>query len=100
VFWVNRKRIAAIALKERLPTISDMQILARSGCLMAYGSDSAYNWERGAYFVDRLLKGANAAELPVEQLSKLTFVVNLKTAKILGIKIPQSILVRADEVIQ
>jgi putative tryptophan/tyrosine transport system substrate-binding protein len=100
VFWVNRTRIAAIALKERLPTISDMQLLARSGCLMAYGSDGAYNWERGAYFVDRLLKGANAAELPVELLSKLTLVVNLKTANSLGIKIPQSILVRADEVIR
>lgn len=100
VFWVNRTRIAAIALEAGLPTISDMQILAHSGCLLAYGSDAIYNWERGAYFVDRLLKGADAAELPVEQLSKLTLVVNLKTAKSLGIKIPQSILVRADEVIQ
>ena len=100
VFWVNRKRIAAIALEAGLPTISDMQILAHSGCLLAYGSDSAYNWERGAYFVDRLLKGADAAELPVEQLSRLTLVVNLKTAKALGITIPQSILVRADEVIK
>ena len=100
VFWVNRKRIAAIALEAGLPTISDMQILAHSGCLLAYGSDSAYNWERGAYFVDRLLKGADAAELPVEQLSRLTLVVNLKTAKALGITIPQSILVRADEVIR
>ena len=59
VFWVNRKRIAAIALEAGLPTISDMQILARSGCLLAYGSDGTYNWERGAYFVDRLLKGAD-----------------------------------------
>ena len=100
VFWVNRKRIAEIALEAGLPTISDMQILAYSGCLLAYGSDSAYHWERGAYFVDRLLKGADAAELPVEQLSRLTLVVNLKTAKALGITIPQSILVRADEVIQ
>ena len=100
VFWVNRTRIAAIALQAGLPTISDMQILAHSGCLLAYGSDGAYNWERGAYFVDRLLKGANAAELPVEQLSRLSLVVNLKTAKALGIKIPQSILLRADEVIR
>ena len=100
VFWVNRSRIAALALKAGLPTISDIQLLAHSGCLIAYGSDGAYNWERGAYFVDRLLKGANAAELPVEVLSKLSLVVNLKTANSLGIKIPQSILVRADEVIQ
>jgi putative ABC transport system substrate-binding protein len=59
-----------------------------------------YNWERAAYFVDRLLKGANAAELPVEQLSKLTLVVNLRTAKTLGINIPETILLRADEVIR
>ena len=100
VFWINRARIAAIALKTGLPTISDIQLLAHSGCLLAYGSDSMYNWERGAYFVDRLLKGADAAELPVERLSKLTLVVNLKTAKTLGITIPQSILLRADEVIR
>jgi len=100
VFWVNRTRIPTIALEAGLPTISDMQILAYSGCLLAYGSDGTYNWERGAYFVDRLLKGAAAAELPVERLSRLTLVVNLKTAKALGITIPQSILVRADEVIK
>jgi ABC-type uncharacterized transport system substrate-binding protein len=100
VFWTNRARVAASALKAGLPTISDMQILAHDGCLLAYGSDGYYNWERGAYFVDRLIKGANAAELPVEQLSKLTLVVNLTTAKALGITIPESILLRADEVIR
>lgn len=100
VFWVHRNQIAAMAIEAGLPTISDMQIMGHSGCLLAYGSDGAFNWERGAYFVDRLLKGAKAAELPVERLSKLTLVVNLKTAKSLGLKIPQSILVRADEVIE
>ncbi len=100
VFWVNRSRIAAIAIEAGMPTISDMQILARSGCLLSYGSDGAYNWERGAYYVDRLLKGANAAELPVERLSELTLVVNLNTAKALGITIPRLILLRADEVIR
>jgi putative ABC transport system substrate-binding protein len=100
VFWINRKRIALLAIEQKLPTISDMQILGQSGCLLAYGSDSLFNWERGAYFVDRLLKGADAAELPVERLSRLTLVVNLKTAKTLGITIPDSILLRADEVIR
>jgi putative ABC transport system substrate-binding protein len=100
VFWVNRSRIAAIAIEAGMPTISDMQLLAHSGCLLAYGSDGAHNWERGAYFVDRLLKGADAAELPVERLSKLTLVVNLKTAKALGITIPRLILLRADEIIR
>ena len=100
VFWVNRTRIAAIAIEAGMPTITDMQLLAHSGCLLAYGSDGAHNWERGAYFIDRLLKGADAAELPVERLSKLTLVVNLNTAKALGITIPQLILLRADEVIR
>jgi putative ABC transport system substrate-binding protein len=100
VFWVNRTRIAAIAIEAGMPTITDMQLLAQSGCLLSYGSDGAYNWERGAYYVDRLLKGADAATLPVERLSELTLVVNLKTAKALGITIPQLILLRADEVIR
>ena len=100
VFWLNRTRIAATAIETGMPTISDVQILGQTGCLLAYGSDNAYNWERAGYYVDRLLKGANAAELPVEQISKLTLVVNLKTAKALGITIPESILLRADEVIR
>jgi putative ABC transport system substrate-binding protein len=85
VYWVNRSRIAAIAIETRLPTISDMQVLTHSGCLLSYGADGAYNWERGAYYVDRLLKGADAAETPVERLSELTLVLNLKTARALGI---------------
>ena len=100
VFWVNRSRIAAIAVETGLPTISDVQLLTRSGCLLSYGSDGEYNWERGAYFIDRLLKGADPAVLPVERLSKLSLTVNLSTAKALGITIPQSILIRADEVIR
>ena len=100
VFWINRTQVAAIALDKGLPTMSDNQILGQTGCLLAYGSDAYYNWERAAYFVDRLLKGSDAAELPVEQISKLTLVVNLKTAKTLGITIPESILLRADEVIR
>jgi len=67
---------------------------------MSYGPDSAESYKRAAYYVDRLLKGAKPSDLPVEQLSRLKLVVNLKTAKALGIKIPESILVRADEVIR
>ena len=66
---------------------------------MSYGASSAANYRRAAYFVDRILKGTNPAELPVEQSSAFELVVNLRTAKSLGIAIPQSILVRADEVI-
>ena len=100
VFWVNRKEIAAIAIEMRMPTISDMQVMTHAGCLLSYGSDGAYNWERGAYYVDRLLKGADPATLPVERLSELKLVLNLKTAETLGITIPKAILVRADEVIR
>jgi putative ABC transport system substrate-binding protein len=67
---------------------------------MSYGPDSAESYKRAASYVDRLLKGAKPSDLPVEQLSRLKLVVNLKTAKALGIKIPESILVRADEVIR
>jgi len=70
-----------------------------AGGLISYGASSAANYRRAAYFVDRILKGAKPAELPVEQPSAFELVVNLRTAKSLGITIPQSILVRADEVI-
>ncbi len=100
VFWVHRDNIAAIAIEQQMPTITDMQFLTHRSCLLAYGSDPENNWARGDYFVDRLLKGADAATLPVEQLSRLSLAVNLKTAKALGITIPQSMLLRADEVIR
>jgi putative tryptophan/tyrosine transport system substrate-binding protein len=100
LFYVNRMRIAASALDASLPTISDLDSVAEAGCMLSYGSDTYFPFERSAYFVDRLLKGAKAADLPVEQISKLKLAVNLKTAKVLGITIPQSILVRADEVIR
>ena len=67
---------------------------------MSYGADLSAAWRRTAYYVDRLLQGASPGELPVEQTSKLKLVVNLKTAKTLGITIPESILLRADEVIR
>jgi putative ABC transport system substrate-binding protein len=100
VFYVHRVRVAALALEAGLPSVTDLDVGAEAGCLLSYGSDSYFSFERAAYFVDRLLKGAKAADLPVEQISKLKLVVNLKTAKALGITIPQSILLRADEVIR
>ena len=100
VFWVNRRRIATLAIENNMPTMCDNPILARSGCLLAYGADNDYNWARGAYFVERLLNGANAAVLPVERLSRLNLAVNLETARVLDVPIPQSILLRANEVIR
>jgi putative ABC transport system substrate-binding protein len=100
VFWVSRHQVGALYREAGLPAITAMTHLAEAGVLLSYGSDNVYNWVRAASFVDRLLKGARAAELPVEQASRIKLVVNLKTAKSLGIIIPQSILLRADEVIQ
>jgi ABC-type uncharacterized transport system substrate-binding protein len=100
MFYLQRVRVAALGIETGLPTITEHHIAAEAGCLLSYGADRPYNWERVASFVDRLLTGANAAELPVEQISKLRFVVNLRTARALGLTIPESILLRADELVQ
>ena len=100
VFYVHRDKVASLALDSRLATVTDVDAEAQAGCLISYGSGAYDSFVRSAYFVDRLLKGAKASDLPVEQISTLRLVVNLKTAAALGITVPQSILVRADEVIQ
>ncbi|MBI1774235.1 MAG: ABC transporter substrate-binding protein [Proteobacteria bacterium] len=97
---LNRKRIVEFASANRLPTIYELAGLARDGGLMSYGANQASLGDRAADFVARILKGARPAELPLEQPTKFEFVVNLKTAKILGLVIPQSVLIRADEVIE
>lgn len=96
----NLKRIADFAEKNRLPSIYQFSYFADGGGLMAYGPDRADLYRRAATYVDRILKGANPANLPVEQPTKFELVINLKTAKALGITIPQSVLVRADRVIE
>ena len=96
----ERKRIADAALAQHLPTISTGTPNVEAGQLMSYGIDYVASYRRAAYFVDKILKGAKPAELPVEFPTKLEIGVNLKTAKALGITLPQSILVRADEVIE
>ena len=95
-----RARLAQAALAARLPTIFQDPDNVEAGGLISYGSDVAGTWGRAAYFVDRVLKGAKPQDLPVEQVSKFKLVVNLKTAKALGLTIPESILLRADEVIR
>ena len=99
-FWVHKVRIAKLALQSKLPTISEYFQFVEDGGLLSYGSLMPDNWMRAAYYVDRILKGAKVADLPVEQASTFKLAVNLKTAKALGITIPQSILLRADKVIQ
>ena len=96
----NRKRIAAFALKSRLPSVSSSGEFVDAGGLMSYGADLADSYRRVAYFVDRILKGAKPADLPVEQPTKFELVINLKTAKQIGLTIPQSLLYRADKVIK
>jgi putative tryptophan/tyrosine transport system substrate-binding protein len=100
VVWVHRAQIAAFAIEQRLPTISGFSTLTRDGLLISYGYTPAANWRRAAAFVDRIFKGANPAELPVEQLQRFDLVVNLKAARELGLTIPSAILLRADEVIE
>ena len=100
VFWVSRREVGALYREAGFPAITAMTHVAEAGVLLSYGSDNAYNWVRAASFVDRILRGARAADLPIEQASRIRLVANLKTAKALGITIPQSILLRADEVIR
>ena len=100
MWYVHRTRVAALAIDARLPTVSIINQAVEAGALISYGQDLSEVWARTAYYVDRLLKGAKPSDLPVEQVSKLKLAVNLKTAKALGITIPQSILLRADEVIR
>jgi putative ABC transport system substrate-binding protein len=96
----NEKRIAAFALKSRLPSVFTTRIAVDAGGLMYYGADLADSYRRVAYYVDRILKGAKPADLPVQQPTKFELVINLKTAKQIGVTIPQSLLYRADKVIK
>ncbi|MSQ72505.1 MAG: ABC transporter substrate-binding protein [Betaproteobacteria bacterium] len=96
----HRKRIVELALQHRLPTISEVRDFADAGGLMSYGASLPDMFRRAAFLVDRIFKGARPADLPVEQPTTFEMVINLKTAKALGITIPQTVLLRADEVIQ
>ena len=95
-----RKRIADLAIKNRLPSMSEGSQYVEAGGLMSYSANDAESVRRAAYYVDRILKGTKPADLPVEQPMKFELVINLKTAKQIGVKIPQSVLYRADKVIK
>ncbi|HWU40106.1 MAG TPA: ABC transporter substrate-binding protein, partial [Candidatus Acidoferrum sp.] len=97
---VNRKLLVDFAAEKRLPAIYGSRDFVDSGGLMSYGPNLADMWRRAASYVDRILKGAKPGELPIEQPTKVELVINLKTAKALRLTIPQSVLIRADEVIQ
>jgi len=96
----HKARIIDFAAKHRLPAIYATENHAEAGGLMTYGPDMAGQFERAAYYVDKILKGAKPAELPVEQPTRFEFAINLKTAKALGLVIPPPLLIRADKVVE
>ena len=99
-FLQQQRQIAELALRHRLPSISGFRQNAEAGILMSYGQDVADFWRRSASFVDKILKGAKPRDLPVEQPTRFHLVINRKTAKVLGLTIPQELLLRADDVIE
>jgi putative ABC transport system substrate-binding protein len=100
VTLTNRDRIVELAARLRLPALYPMAFYVKAGGLISYGFDPVSQFQQGAGYIDRILRGAKPAELPVQYPTKLQLVVNLKTAKTLGLTIPESFLLRADEVIE
>ena len=96
----NARTIADLAIKNRLPSMYERDQYVEAGGLMSYSANNAVQWRRAAFYVDKILKGTKPAELPVEQPTKFEFVVNLKTAKQIGLTIPPNVLARADRVIR
>jgi putative ABC transport system substrate-binding protein len=97
---LHRKLIIALAAQHQLPAIDPLRVHASEGGLMSYGPDQVDQYRRAAGYVDRVLKGENPADLPVQAPTKFELVINLKTAKALGIEMPPSLLVSADEIIE
>ncbi len=100
MFGLNRLRIVELSLQHKLPSIFGPRLFVEIGGLMSYLSADLWHWRSAAGFIDKILKGAKPAELPVQQPTQFELTINLKTAKTLGLSIPQSLLLRADEVIQ
>jgi putative ABC transport system substrate-binding protein len=100
LFVVHRAPLADLEAKYRLPSMHTLRSNVEARGLMSYGPDIVAVWRRAAVCVDKILKGAKPAELPVEQPTKFELVINLKTAKTLGLTIPQTLLLRADQLIE
>ena len=100
LFAANQKRIVGFATKNRLPSVYVNKEHVEVGGLMSYSADHTESYRRVAYFVDRILKGASPADLPVEQPMKFDFVINLQTAKKIGLTIPPDLLARATKIIR
>jgi putative ABC transport system substrate-binding protein len=100
IFLAERQRVAELAIKHRLPTMFNLKDVVEAGGLVSYSPNWDDLYRRGAIYVDKILKGAKPADLPVEQATKFELVINLKPAKAIGLTIPQSVLARADEIIE
>jgi putative ABC transport system substrate-binding protein len=100
ITFPQRQRIVELAQMNRIPVMFEFRQFVEAGGLMSYGPDLGQLWYRGAYFVDRILKGAHPADLPMEQPTRFEFVINMKTANALGIKVPPLVLLRADRLIE
>ena len=98
--YIHRRYVADLAAKQRLPSIGGPREFAEAGCLLSYWAETTDLYRRAATYVDRIFKGAKPADLPIEQPTKFELVINLKTAKALGLTIPPSLLQRADHVIE
>ena len=96
----HRAKIAELAARHRLPAMHEVRTLVEDGALVSYGPDATEIYRRAATYVDKILRGARPGDLAIEQPHKFEFVINVKTAKALGLAMPQSLLVRADQVIQ
>ena len=100
LFIANANRLAELAIEHRLPSMFGPKEHAEAGGLLSYGPDRVDLWRRGAAYVDAILRGASPGELPVQQPNRFELVVNIRTAKALGLTIPPTLLARADEVIE
>ena len=100
LFFAQRQQIAALGLNRRIPLVHNSRAYVDAGGLMNYGVNLAENFRRSAKYVDKILKGAKPDDLPIEQATILELIINLKTARAIGVTIPQSLLLRADEVIR
>ena len=99
-FYLSRTHIVDLALRNRLPSVFQNREFVEAGGLLSYAPSTAANYRRAAFFVDKILKGAKPADLPVEQPTEFEFVINLRTAQALGLTIPPSLLQRADQIIE
>jgi putative ABC transport system substrate-binding protein len=100
IAFSNRQRITELATRYRLPAMFDLRPYVDAGGLISYGADLVDLWRQSARFIDKILKGAKPADLPVEQPTRFELIINLKTAKAIGLTIPPAMRLRVDEVIE